>query len=139
MPVTKVRSGWDSGNLEFTLASDRSVKLGGVVALTGNSTTSAADSLAIPVTHRHVLKTTGADGEALTLANGSPGQRLTIQLVVDGNGDGTLTPATSTIFGTIVFADAGDTAVLEYVDDTVGWTILGLFGLSAQPVYTLPA
>lgn len=99
----------------------------------------AADALVIPVTHQLVLKTTGADAEALTLADGTAGQRLTIQLVVDGNGDGTLTPATSTTFGTIVFADAGDTAVLRYVDDTVGWIIEGLFGLAAQPAYTLPA
>jgi len=103
---------------------------------TTSSTTSAADSLAIPVTHRYVAKTTGADAEALTLANGTQGQELTITLVADGNGDGTLTPATSTQFATIVFADAGDTANLMYVDDTVGWIITGLFGLSAQPVYT---
>ena len=102
-------------------------------------TTSIADSLAIPVTHRAVEKTTGADAEALTLANGVPGQRLLITLIVDGGGDGTLTPATSLNFATIVFADAGDGAFLEYVDDTVGWVIVGLYGLAAQPAYTLPA
>lgn len=93
----------------------------------------AAGTLAIPVTHAVVKKTTGAGGEALTLANGKPGQVLQIILVVDG-GDGTLTPATKTGFSTITFADEGDRATLYYVDDTVGWIILGLSGVLAPPV-----
>jgi hypothetical protein len=100
-------------------------------------TTSAADSLAIPVTHMYVEKTTGADAEALTLADGSPGQFLVIELATDGGGDGTLTPATSTGWATIVFADAGDRAVLMYVDDTIGWIIMGLSGVAAPPVTTV--
>ena len=101
------------------------------------SATSAADSLAIPVTARYVAKTTGADAEALTLANGVPGQRLNIALVTDGGGVGTLTPATSSGFATIVFADAGDIADLEYVDDTVGWVLVGTAGVAAPPVITV--
>ena len=97
----------------------------------------AADELAIPVTHTVVNKTTGADAEALTLANGKPGQVLQILVVNDGGGDGTLTPATSTGFATIVFADAGDRATLYYVNDTVGWIILGLSGVAAPPVTTV--
>lgn len=96
-------------------------------------TTSAADALAIPVTHAVVEKTTGEDAEALTLANGVPGQILTIVLVTDGGGNGTLTPVTKTGWSYIVFADPGDTASLLYVDDTVGWVILGLSGTSAPP------
>lgn len=97
----------------------------------------AADVLAIPVTHRYVAKTTGGDAEALTLANGVPGQRLNIALVVDGGGTGTLTPATCSGFDTIVFADAGDIADLEYVDDTTGWILVGTAGIAAPPVTTL--
>lgn len=108
-----------------------------LVGPTTGSTTSAADSLAIPVTHRYVAKTTGADAEALTLANGVPGQLLTISLVVDGGGDGTLTPTTKSGFVNIVFADAGDTVTLEYVDDTVGWIIVGAHGAAAQPAVGL--
>lgn len=100
-------------------------------------TTSAADSLAIPVTHTVVTKTTGGDAEALTLQNGTPGQVLHIVLGTDGGGDGTLTPATKTGFATIVFADAGDRATLYYVNDTVGWIILGLSGVAAPPVTTV--
>jgi hypothetical protein len=98
--------------------------------------TVAADVLAIPVTHGIVQKTTGADAEALTLANGVPFQKLVINLVTDGGGDGTLTPTTATGWATIVFADAGDQAILEYVDDTIGWIIDGLSGKAAPPAHT---
>ena len=101
------------------------------------NTTVAADVLAIPVTHGYVAKTTGADAEALTLANGKPGQVLCIDLTVDGGGAGTLTPATATGWATIVFADAGDRATLMYVDDTIGWIILGLSGVAGPPVTTV--
>lgn len=101
------------------------------------TTTVAADVLAIPVSHGYVAKTTGGDAEALTLADGDPGQVLVINLTTDGGGDGTLTPATKTGFATIVFADAGDQAVLMYVDDTVGWIILAATGVSAPPAITV--
>ena len=97
----------------------------------------AADALAIPVTHPMVAKTTGADAEALTLADGKPGQLLTINLVTDGGGTGTLTPTTCTNFATIVFADAGDQAVLLYVNDTIGWIIIGLSGVAGPPAITI--
>jgi hypothetical protein len=97
----------------------------------------AADVLAIPVTHPIVSKTTGADAEALTLADGLPGQSVVILLAVDGGGDGTLTPATATGWATIVFADAGDQANLLYVDDTIGWIIMGMNGVAQPPVKTV--
>lgn len=125
-------AGFNIGNT--TLDSDDFVdlkKLSNVGDLLG-STTVAGGVLAIPVTHRYVAKTTGGV-EALTLANGIPNQRLTISLVSDG-GDGTLTPATKTGFSTIVFADVKDTVTLEYVDDTVGWIIIGAAGIPAPPV-----
>lgn len=97
----------------------------------------AADVLAIPLTHPIILKTTGADAEALTLADGVPGQTVIINLVTDGGGDGTLTPTTCTGFATIVFADAGDQAILCYIDDTIGWVIISLTGVAGPPVITI--
>lgn len=97
----------------------------------------AADVLAIPTTHAIVRKTTGSDAEALTLANGRPGQLLTIALVTDGGGDGTLTPATKTGFATIVFGDGGDHATLRYIDDTVGWVLVGTGGVAAPPAISV--
>jgi len=97
-------------------------------------TTVEDDVLVIPVTHLYVAKETGGDAEALTLANGKPGQILVINLTTDGGGTGTLTPATCTGFSTIAFDEAFDQATLLYVDDTVGWIILGLFGTGSTPV-----
>ena len=98
------------------------------------TTTCAGGVLAIPVTHGYVAKTTGGV-EALTLADGKPGQILVINFVSDG-GTGTLTPGTNstcTGFTTIEFADEGDQVVLLYVDDVTGWIILSTFGLTEQP------
>jgi hypothetical protein len=106
-------------------------KLAGMA--TNTATTSAGDSLAIPVTHGVVAKTTGADGESLTLADGFPGQELFIYLAVDGGGDGVLTPTTKTGFATITFADAGDAVLLRFLP-TVGWIIIGAYGYAAPPV-----
>ena len=99
------------------------------------NTTKAGGVLAVPVTHGYVAMTTGGV-EALTLADGVPGQVLVLNLTTDG-GDGTLTPATKTGFATIVFADAGDQAVLLYVNDAIGWVILGLSGVLAPPAITV--
>lgn len=129
MPVTNVRSEWESGNLQFkTLAGGYAA---GIVAVSG-ATTKAGGTLAVPITHRFVTMTTGGV-EALTLADGEPGQMITITLGTDG-GDGTLTPARCTGFATIVFADAKDTATLLYVDDTIGWVLVGYYGTAAPPV-----
>lgn len=97
----------------------------------------AADVLPIPLTHRVALKTTGGDAEALSLADGFSGQMITIILATDGGGTGTLTPATSTGFATIVFADAGDQATLQFMDDAKGWIIIGLAGVSGPPEITV--
>lgn len=131
MPVTNVRSQWVAGNLEFVSPTDATAKYAGIPAIAG-TTTKAGATLAVPITHRFVTMTTGGV-EALTLANGVPGQLITITLGTDG-GDGTLTPATKTGFSTIVFADVKDTATLQYVDDTIGWVLVGYYGTAAPPV-----
>jgi len=100
----------------------------------------AADVTAIPVTHPYVVKTTGGDAEALTIVDGKPGQILMIQLAVDGGGDGTLTVGTNstgTGWTTCLFADAGDTLILMYANDTVGWVVLSCWGLTQQPAIAI--
>jgi len=148
---------WDSTNAKLTdsavsdvlagiaigdkasLATTANVKLsaGAAVPQKTSSVAVAAAALAIVTTHRFVSKTTGAGAEALTLADGRPGQLLTISLVVDGGGDGTLTPTTMTGFATIVLADAGDTVTLQFIDSTTGWIIIGSQGVAAPPVITI--
>lgn len=94
-------------------------------------TTKAGGVLVVPITHTVVNMTTGG-AEALTLANGTPGQVLHLILASDG-GTGTLTPATKTGYSTIVFDDVKDSATLYYVNDVVGWIILGAAGVAAPP------
>ncbi len=96
--------------------------------------TVAGDALVIPTTHAYVIKTTADDAEALTLANGSPGQEIVINLTTDGGGDGTLTPATSTGWATVVLADAGDQITVRYINATIGWLLIGAKGVVAPPV-----
>jgi hypothetical protein len=89
--------------------------------------TSAADSLAIPVTASIVHKTTGGDAEALTIAAGTQGQIMIVILITDGGGTGTVA-ASSTVMHSIVFADAGDTATLLFTNSK--WHVVGFSGAS---------
>jgi len=96
------------------------------------TTTVAGAVLVIPVTHAYVAKTTGG-AEACTLANGVPGQILQITLIVSG-GAATITPATLTGYATIVLTAQSDFVTLLYVDDNIGWMILGMGGAANTPV-----
>ena len=100
---------------------------------TGKTTKDASDA-AIPITHAIVEGTSGA-ASAWSLANGENGQILTIAIVTDG-GEATITPATSTGWATGVLTDDGDTLSLLYVDDTVGWVVLGSAGIAGMPNIT---
>ena len=84
--------------------------------------TSAADSLAIPITASIVHKTTGGDAEALTVAAGTQGQLLMIVLTTDGGGTGTIA-ASSSVADPIAFADAEDTAQLLFTNSK--WHFMG--------------
>lgn len=110
--------------------------LAALAPVTWTAVAVAADALAIPITHRAVNKTTGGDAEALTLANGAfLGQRLSITLIVDGGGDGTLTPTTASNFTTIVFSEKGQTVDLEWT--TAGWRLVGTGWVTTKPAMTL--
>lgn len=70
---------------------------------------------AINITSYFTTISTDAGGDAFTLADGtSVGQQKRIQLIVDGGGDGVLTPATLRGGTTITFADAGDYCILQW-------------------------
>lgn len=101
---------------------------GNVTGITIGSVTTKSGAGAIPVTHSAVkLTTTGAN--ALTLANGTNGQLLTITMIADG-GDGTLTPTTKTGYTTLTFGDVGDSVTLQYYT-TQGWMIVANNGVVA--------
>ena len=97
-------------------------------------TTYGAGAGALPVTHTYIAYTSVGGAEALTLADGKPGQIITITHVTDG-GNGVVTPATPAGFATFDLADAGDQVSMLFID-TSGWVILGSSGNAAPPVIT---
>ena len=108
----------------------------GATSLTSNTTT-------IPTSYSLVRKVitdeVGYSGSTPisyasgTLANGTPGQILTIIITaVTGSGTYTLTPATMTGFTSLLFNAALDSATLLYVDSTVGWIVLSTNSVTLQ-------
>ena len=80
----------------------------------------------MPVTGSvHEITTTGT-GDALTLANGTAGQMITLLYVAEGAGGDTaiLTPTTLAGGTTITFNALGDAADLIY-SSTGGWYMKG--------------
>lgn len=94
----------------------------------GGATSMTTAQLAVPIGYGYVRKAISADPaySAGTMANGTPGQILTIH-ITERNGSGTfvLTPTTKTGFSTITFDAVGEIASFWYVDDTTGWVLFG--------------
>ncbi len=89
-------------------------------------TQSLSGAGAVDITNAFTALTTTAPSQALTLANGTVGEIKIIAHVVDG-GSAVLTPATRLGgYATIVFTNAGDTAMLVYT--AAGWDIVALNG-----------
>jgi len=85
---------------------------------------------AIIVTNYLTTINTDAGGDAFTLANGVQiGQMKKILLVVDGIGDGVVTPATAFAGGTTAtFNDAGDYLILQW--SGTDWVVLENSGVT---------
>ena len=108
---------------------------GGVIGAlfhTGTGITATTGAGAVAVTGViHEVTTSGA-GDALTLADGTAGQRLHVIYVAEGGGADTavLTPTTLAGGANITFNALGDSADLVY-SATGGWYVLGLGGTAA--------
>ena len=83
-------------------------------------TAAGAVNITTPVT---TVASSGAI--ALTLPDGAVGQIKIIVFITDG-GDATLTPATMNDGTTLLFADAGDAAILMWLSS--GWQVIGAWG-----------
>ena len=89
------------------------------------------------VTHPLVqLDSSAGAVTTLTIPDGEPGQVL-ILVSVDAN-DIELVPTTSFGWTAATLAVIGDTAVLLYANDTMGWVILSLMSVTVNnsPAYT---
>ncbi len=86
-----------------------------VIFSTPQNNIAAGAGGAIPVTNYLTTINTDAGGDAFTLANGTKvGQLKKILLVIDGGGNGVVTPANLAAGTTITFDDATDYVVLVW-------------------------
>lgn len=100
----------------------------------GGATSVASTVTAVPVSFAFIRKVIPSNNDAAftagTLANGIPGQVLTIYVAglspsgATTGGNYTITPATSTGFRTIKLSAVNDVISLLYIDDSFGWIIL---------------
>ena len=104
------------------------------VAPRGETTIAAAGN--IDLDYEVTVVTTGAGALALGLPNGKPGQKVTVILGTAGGGTATITPATTTGWATALLLGANDTFTFGYIDDTVGWVVIGSTGTDADPLIT---
>jgi hypothetical protein len=89
-------------------------------------------STAVPLTYSVVQKYVGSTvGQAGTLANSKAGQILKI-IAEDRVGSGTyiLSPTTTTGYTSITFSAKGQFATLLYVSDSIGWIVIGYYGVT---------
>ena len=117
-----------TGNITGNVTGNVTGNLTGIVI---GTVTTRAGAGAVPITAATVQITTTGSAAALTLANGTAGQMLTLVMTVDGGGDATLTPTTKTGFTTIVFGDVGDAVVLQYFT-TLGWMVVSNNGATVN-------
>ena len=109
----------------------------------GGSTSMVTTVTAVPLTFALVKKAIAASAAGYqtgTLANGYPGQVLTIQIsAVGSSGVWTLTPATSTGWTSVQFntynVSAPQLMTLLYVNNTVGWIVLSLDGSTLPTMF----
>jgi len=93
----------------------------------GGATSMASSTLVVPTSYGFVRKNIASDSAFMagTLADGVPGQMLTVYVTEDeGSETFVITPSTSTTFATASFDAVGDTATFLYIDDTVGWCVI---------------
>ena len=105
----------------------------------------ASTGATISPSYTYVLKVLDTDGNAAftagNLANGTPGQMLTITAIGfspgGGGGTYTLTPTTSLTLKNVVFTARGDSVTLVYLDDTNGWIKQSGYGTGLTINYKL--
>ncbi len=124
----------NGGSAAFGSGSSTGFSDGSTLALNGLVTegvSSRSGAGAVPLTHPVCRLTSTGSAQAITLANGTVGQKLTIYHGVDG-GSMVLTATTKTGWTTsITFTNPGDNVVLQYFA-TVGWLVLSSRGATVS-------
>lgn len=72
-----------------------------------------------------VKYTGGSWAESFVIANGQRDQVKTYVLAIDGGQDFTVSPTTKTGFVSATLNDVKDSVTIKYIDDTIGWVLIG--------------
>lgn len=110
---------------------DETISVAGFATVTKgliHGTAALSGAGAVSIVKAVTLYTSTGASEALTLADGTAGQEITVIHDVDG-GSGILTPTTKTGYSTITFTNAGDSVKLMFTT-TRGWIITASRGVT---------
>jgi len=125
-----------------TVASDAEVLFQSTVSAVGSKTgvttnVSTESNLTSAALAYGVIKLQAGSAKTISIANGVKGQMVTVMMTVYDGGNITLSDDdvapgafTKTGWDDIVFSGVGQQVTLLYVDDTVGWTIVGHYGVT---------
>lgn len=104
----------------------------------GGATSVASTTAAVPLGYAFVRKVIPSNSDAAftsgTLADGKPGQILTLFVAglspsgATTGGSYTITPTTSTGFASVKVTAVKDMVTLQFVDTTIGWVLLNYVG-----------
>jgi len=109
---------YDGSRLRFLLMLAGTGTSGAVSLGTGNTNVERGYSI--------TYKAIGTVIETGTIANGIPGEFITIRITeVGSNGSWILTSNASTTWDSIIFNAVGETISLLWLSDSVGWVIFG--------------
>lgn len=99
----------------------------------GGAVSVASNVAALATSYAYVRKVVTSNSDAAftagTLANGIPGQTLTLEVAglspsgATSGGNYTITPVTSTGFSSVKVSAVKDVIILQYIDDNVGWVL----------------
>ena len=101
---------------------------------TGVQAVNSGTTSTLTVTGGIIELTSAGTGDTVATANGTAGQLAVYVYKAQGAAPDTIidTPATKTGFATCTYTDLGDTAVMYYVNDTLGWMCLSATSGSSE-------
>jgi len=97
-------------------------------SLASSSTSVGSTSVAYAVVRKFIG---GGEASSTTLPNGIAGQVLTLIVAGDANGTWTVSPSNSRLFTSAVLQADDDLLSLLYLNDTLGWIVIGSSGSTA--------
>ena len=102
-------------------------KIPGWIGFSDTPQALAAASSAASITTTLTTLATSSAAYTVVLPNGIQGQVKVFVFITDGGYDVTLTPTTMNDATSLLFADAGDAAILMWIGSD-GWQVIGAYG-----------